>query len=179
MTAKRIQYWPKNMEVRRQLDTMLFWPVLYTWRDKKENMNESVCLCSHKYCGHCTEHRAIRQLSKLQKFSIFCFIPQSKVLIGWSDKMRRNMKINFIFCYGLPRARTRSLEILLGWLKTNVEKYQTRSTGPGSRAPVHSYLSLHNCQSASQWINPRRKNIMSNFSSFCHSVSVFLGVRKI
>ena len=109
----------------------------------------------------------------------FCFIHQSKVLIGWSDKMRRNMKINFIFCYGLPRARTRSLEILSGWLKTNVEKYQTRSTGPGSRAPVHSYLSLHNCQSASQWINPRRKNIMSNFSSFCHSVSVFLGVRKI
>ena len=75
----------------------------------------------------------------LQKLAIFCFIHQSKVLIGWSDKMRRNMKINFIFCYGLPRARTWSLEILSGWLKTNVEKYQTRSTGPRSQAPVHSY----------------------------------------
>ena len=72
----------------------------------------------------------------------FCFIHQSKVLIGWSDKMRRNMKINFIFCYGLPRARTRSLEILSGWLKTNVEKYQTRSTGPVSRAPVQSYSQM-------------------------------------
>ena len=85
----------------------------------------------------------------------FCFIHQSKVLIGWSDKMRRNMKINFIFCYGLPRARTWSLEILSGWLKTNVEKYQTRSTGPGSRAPVHSYSLTYFIKMLDPWEEQR------------------------